>query len=100
MPDIYIERDHQLGRDGARRVATRWQRQIEQKFDLRCHYEEGDDCDCLSFNGASASGTLTLGDDYVAIEATLGFFFSAFKDRVEQAMGEKLDELLAEEPPA
>ena len=100
MPDIYIERGHQLGRDRARRVVGEWQRQVEEKFNLNCRYEEGDDCDCLHFSGASANGILTLGDDYVAIEATLVVLFSAFKDRVEQAMGEKLDELLAEEPPA
>ncbi|MBA4261261.1 MAG: polyhydroxyalkanoic acid synthase, partial [Comamonadaceae bacterium] len=50
MADIHIQRQHQLGLPGARKVAWRWAEQAEADFGMTCTYEEGDDGDEVQFS--------------------------------------------------
>jgi putative polyhydroxyalkanoate system protein len=100
MADIHIERDHQLGMGGARKLAWRWAEQAENDFDMSCTYEEGDDCDEVQFSRSGVTGTLKVSADRFELDARLGFLLGAFKDRIESEIVKNLDELLAAKKPA
>jgi putative polyhydroxyalkanoate system protein len=100
MADIHIERDHQLGMGGARKLAWRWAEQAENDFDMSCTYEEGEDCDEVQFTRSGVSGTLKVSADKFELDARLGFLLGAFKDRIEGEIVKNLDELLAAKKPA
>ncbi|OSZ73067.1 polyhydroxyalkanoic acid system family protein [Hydrogenophaga sp. IBVHS1] len=100
MADIHIERDHQLGMSGARKLAWRWAEQAENEFDMSCTYEEGDDCDEVQFTRSGVSGTLKVSAERFELDARLGFLLGAFKDRIESEIVKNLDDLLAKKKPA
>ena len=100
MADIHIERDHQLGMGGARKLAWRWAEQAENDFDMSCTYEEGEDCDEVQFTRSGVSGTLKVSAEKFELDARLGFLLGAFKDRIESEIVKNLDELLAAKKPA
>ena len=100
MADIHIERDHQLGMGGARKLAWRWAEQAENDFDMSCTYEEGAECDEVQFSRSGVSGTLKVSADRFELDARLGFLLGAFKDRIEGEIVKNLDELLAAKKPA
>ena len=100
MADIHIERDHQLGMGGARKLAWKWAEQAENDFDMSCTYEEGSDCDEVQFTRSGVSGTLKVSADKFELDARLGFLLGAFKDRIEGEIVKNLDELLAAKKPA
>jgi putative polyhydroxyalkanoate system protein len=100
MADIHIERDHQLGMGGARKLAWRWAEQAENDFDMSCTYEKGDDCDEVQFSRSGVTGTLKVSADKFELDARLGFLLGAFKDRIESEIVKNLDELLAAKKPA
>lgn len=100
MADIHIERDHQLGMGGARKLAWRWAEQAENDFDMSCTYEEGDDCDEVQFTRSGVTGTLKVSADKFELDARLGFLLGAFKERIESEIVKNLDELLAAKKPA
>ncbi|MGE0098175.1 MAG: polyhydroxyalkanoic acid system family protein [Hydrogenophaga sp.] len=100
MADIHIERDHQLGLSGARKLAWRWAEQAESEFDMSCTYEEGDECDEVQFTRSGVSGTLKVSAERFELDARLGFLLGAFKDRIESEIVKNLDDLLAKKKPA
>ena len=95
MADIHIERDHQLGMGGARKLAWRWAEQAENDFDMSCTYEEGDALDEVQFSRSGVNGTLRVSADHFELDAKLGFLLGAFKDRIEGEIVKNLDQLLA-----
>ena len=100
MADIHIERDHQLGLGGARKLAWKWAEQAENEFDMSCTYEEGDDCDEVQFTRSGVSGTLKVSAERFELDARLGFLLGAFKERIESEIVKNLDDLLAKKKPA
>lgn len=100
MADIHIQRSHQLGLKGARKVAWKWAEQAEAEFDMSCTYEEGGDCDEVQFSRTGVKGSLKVTDDHFELDAQLGFLLGAFKDRIEGEIVKNLDELLAAKKPA
>lgn len=98
MPDIKLHRKHHLGLPGARKVALQWAEKAEEKFDMECTYEEGDEQDTLYFTRAGIKGTLDVFPDALDFHAELGFLVSAFKNRIETELSEQLDKLLAPTP--
>lgn len=100
MADIHIERDHQLGLSGARKLAWQWAEQAENEFDMSCTYEEGDECDEVQFTRSGVSGTLKVSAERFELDARLGFLLGAFKERIESEIVKNLDDLLAKKKPA
>ncbi len=100
MANIHIERKHQLGLSGARKIAWQWAEQAEADFDMACTYEEGDDCDEVQFSRSGVTGTLKVSADHFELDAQLGFLLGAFKDRIESEIVKNLDGLLATQKPA
>jgi putative polyhydroxyalkanoate system protein len=100
MAQIHIQRPHQLGLAGARKVAWQWAEQAEADFDMACTYEEGEDGDEVQFSRSGVSGTLKVSGDHFELDAQLGFLLGAFKDRIEGEIVKNLDALLASKKPA
>lgn len=87
-----------MGLPAARKIALQWAEKAEQKFDMDCTYEEGDEQDTLYFTRAGIKGTLCVLPDALDFHAELGFLVSAFKNRIEAELSENLDNLLAPKP--
>lgn len=98
MPDIKLHRKHQLGLPAARKIALQWAEKAEEKFDMDCTYEEGEEQDTLYFTRAGIKGTLEVLPNALDFHAELGFLVSAFKNRIEAELTEQLDKLLAPAP--
>lgn len=99
MPDIHIQREHNLGLPEARKLAFRWAELAEEKFDMACSYEEGKTSDLVSFRRSGVHGELKVTGDLFELDARLGFLLGVFKDRIETEIVKNLDELLAQEQP-
>ena len=96
MADIHIHRQHGLSLLQARKMAFQWAEQVEEEFDMECVYAEGDTTDEVSFKRSGVSGTLTVTPDSFELQARLGFFLGAFKDKIESEIVRNLDVLIAE----
>lgn len=99
MADIHITRKHTLGLEHARQLALRWAEVAEKKLDMACTYEEGKASDVVSFERPGAHGELKVTKDHFQLDAKLGLLLGVFKGRIESAIVENLDELLAHEEP-
>lgn len=95
MPDIHLERSHDLGLPEARKLAFRWAELAEEKFDMECTYAEGKTEDEVRFTRSGVEGTLKVTRSSFALDARLGFLLGAFKDRIESEIVKNLDALLA-----
>jgi putative polyhydroxyalkanoate system protein len=95
MANLHIQRQHAMGLDEARKIALSWAAQIKEKFEMECHYQEGDGSDMLAFSRSGVTGTLQVTDQAFELHAKLGFLLGAFKDRIEAEVVKNLDELLA-----
>jgi putative polyhydroxyalkanoate system protein len=95
MSDIRIDKDHAMSFDEAREVAARWAEQAQEKFDMHCSYERGEDADQLSFTRSGVSGTLTVTGERFELQAKLGFLLSAFRERIEAEIRKNLDAMVA-----
>ncbi|MBN9368137.1 MAG: polyhydroxyalkanoic acid system family protein [Comamonadaceae bacterium] len=99
MSHIQIRRPHQLGLEAARKIAFAWAEKAEQKLDMECTYEEGDDQDTVHFTRAGVNGTLQVYPDLFELDARLGFLVSAFRHRIETELHTQFDALLAPAKP-
>ena len=95
MADIHIKRDHGMSLAQARKTAFRWAEQAQEKFDMQCTYEEGVTADEVSFKRSGVTGTLTVTVVTFTLQAKLGFFLGAFKDKIEGEIVKNLDALIA-----
>ena len=50
MSVIKVHRQHQLGREGARRAAYAWMRHAEKKYQASCRYVAGREHDVVYFS--------------------------------------------------
>ncbi|MDB5892151.1 MAG: hypothetical protein JWP47_2982 [Polaromonas sp.] len=98
MADIHIERQHGMSLAQARKAAFQWAEQAEQKFDMECTYEEGADCDAVSFKRSGVTGTLTVDAKTFELQAKLGFLLGAFREKIEGEIVKNLDALIAGHP--
>lgn len=103
MPDIQIERQHNLGMARAREVVRLWVSQAERDYGLSCTYEASGDegaCDRVYFTGAGATGTIEVTPERFGMNVQLGFLLGSFSEMIEAKVSRNLDELLAQERPA
>ena len=84
MSDIRIHRQHQLGLPAARKIALQWAEKAEEKFDMDCTYEEGEEQDTLYFTRSGIKGTLEVLPDAL--------------ERIETELIEQLDKMMAAAP--
>ena len=99
MADIHIVREHSLGLEQARKLAFRWAEVAEKKLEMDCTYEEGKTHDVVSFKRPGASGELKVTKDRFQLNARLGMLLGVFKGKIESAIVDNLDQLLAHKDP-
>jgi putative polyhydroxyalkanoate system protein len=99
VADIHIVREHSLGLEQARKLAFRWAEVAEKKLEMDCTYEEGRTHDVVSFKRPGASGELKVSKDRFVLDARLGMLLGVFKGKIEGAIVENLDQLLAHQDP-
>lgn len=99
MADIHIVREHSLGLEQARKLAFRWAEVAEKKLEMDCTYEEGKTHDVVSFKRPGASGELRVTKDRFQLNARLGMLLGVFKGKIESAIVDNLDQLLAHKDP-
>lgn len=99
MPDIHIEREHELGLAAARKLAFRWAETAEEKLDMECVYEEGKTSDLVTFSRAGVHGELKVTKDSFVLDARLGMLLGVFKHRIETEIVSNLDKLLEHKDP-
>ncbi|SEA73273.1 polyhydroxyalkanoic acid system family protein [Variovorax sp. YR216] len=100
MPDIQIERHHQLGLTGARAVARKHMQKVEQDFGMACTYDEGETRDTARFGRAGVDGSVEVSADTFRLEATLGMLFANFGDEIQRRLAASLDKLLGTATPS
>jgi putative polyhydroxyalkanoate system protein len=93
VPQIQIERAHQLGLPTARQHAHHWADKAQAKYGVDCRYEEGADGDTLHFSGNGMEGQLRVTATALALQAELGFLAAMFKDQIEAKLRAQFDEI-------
>jgi putative polyhydroxyalkanoate system protein len=99
VADIHIVREHALGLPKARKLALRWAEVAEKKLDMACTYEEGKTSDVVSFKRPGAHGELKVDKERFELNARLGLVLGVFRHKIESAIVENLDQLLAHDDP-
>ena len=99
MPDIHIERKHALGLPAARKLAFRWAEEAEERLGMECVYEEGKTSDLVTFTRPGCNGELKVTRNHFVLDARLGMLLGVFKEKIEGAIVENLDRLLAAKDP-
>jgi len=95
VANLHMVREHTLGLAAARKVASGWAQQVEDRLGMTCTSETGRQGDTISFTRAGVKGTLQVTKERFELDATLGLLVGAFKDRIETEIAKYLDELLA-----
>lgn len=91
MAQLEIQRRHELGLEGARRLAREWLVQAQEEFGLRCTLEPGDGHECIHFERPGIRGTLVLSAEAFELQAKLGFLLSAYRQRIESELHQRLE---------
>lgn len=94
MSEISIHREHALGLAQARKVATQWAKEVEQKFDMACSVLAGETSDTVEFTRSGVNGRLIVAADHFDLQAKLGFLLGAFSKTIEGEIQKELDTLL------
>ncbi len=90
MSRIRIERDHDLGRAGARQVAEQVAADLARRFPIRHHWEG----DVMHVNHSGARGTITVAARSLALDVRVGLLLLPVRRRLEQEIERQLDEIL------
>jgi len=98
MAKLHMVREHGLGLAAARKAAQGWARQVEDKLDMRCTFETGQEGDRVRFERTGVTGTLRVTQERFELDATLGVLLGAFKGRIEAEITRQLDQMLAAGP--
>lgn len=102
MPEIHIERSHELGMQKARKVAAQWAERVEQAHGVRCTHTQGRGEDVIVISRAGVHGTARVTGKRFELDMKLGFLFGLFSQRISEGVARELDGLLgaAKAPPA
>jgi putative polyhydroxyalkanoate system protein len=87
MSRIQLRRSHDLSAKAARRRVDRMAAALGNRFDAECAWQG----DVLSIEHPNVSGTVTLGEKEIVLDAKLGFFLAMFRDRVDAEIVDILD---------
>ncbi|HEX4235829.1 MAG TPA: polyhydroxyalkanoic acid system family protein [Caldimonas sp.] len=96
MAEIHIHRAHRLGLAKARKTAWRWAERAEEKFGMECTLHEGETSDVVEFVRPGVEGRLIVAADSFDLTAQLGLVLGVFRGRIEEAIEENLDAVLAD----
>lgn len=94
MTTLHIHRQHNLGLERARAVASRWTSEARDNLSLICHVTSEAAQDTIAFSRSGVSGTLVVTGDTFELRAQLGFLMAAFAPAIEAEVTQNLDRLL------
>ena len=98
MSVIKVHRQHQLGREGARRAAYAWMRHAEKKYQASCRYVAGREHDVVYFSRPQADGQVRVGALAFDFQMELGWALAPFTGLIEDAVQRNFDALLRTKP--
>ena len=87
MSQLSIRRAHALTHDEAHRRVSRVADQLSARFGAACRW----DGEALLIEHPNVRGTVTVGADEIAVDATLGFALALFRGRAEAEIARILD---------
>lgn len=94
MSDIHIRREHTLGLDKARELATYWIEGASKKMGLTCKHEPGAQQDVIKFERSGVEGQMVVTADAFELTAKLGLMMKALKPMIEGEIDKNLQKLL------
>lgn len=86
MSTIHMVRNHNMGKEGARKAVQDIAAQIKSNLDVSYRW----DGDMLKFSRPGADGTIEVTDETVTIDIDLGIMYGAFKGPIEQQISSYL----------
>ena len=95
MADIKIHRDHALGLAKARKIASAWAEEVEEKLQMECTVIQGQTSDTVEFTRSGVSGRLIVAANHFDLEAKLGFLLGVFSGKIETEITKNLDDMLS-----
>lgn len=90
MSKIVVEREHRLGRAGAREKAQQLAERLAQQYDVSYRWEG----DTLEFRRTGAQGAIAVDDTHVRVSLKLGLLLSALSGTIKREIEETLDKQL------
>ena len=99
MPDIHIDRRHDLSAEETQALLQTWMTEGEEKLGLSCRLsdatERPQEADAVvHLERAGVTGSLTALPGRFVLDAELGFLFRAFAPAITRQIEQNLDELL------
>lgn len=91
MSTIVVERQHQLGRAGAREKAQQLAERLAQQYDVSYRWAG----DTLEFRRTGAQGSIVVDDTHVRVSLKLGLLLSALGGTIKTEIENALDKYLA-----
>lgn len=91
MSKIVVERQHRLGRAGARDKAQQLAERLAQQYDVSYQWVG----DTLEVQRTGAKGSIEVDEDTVRISLKLGLLLSGLSGTIKRELEEALDKRLA-----
>ena len=91
MSKIIVERQHRLGREGARNKAQQLAERLAQQYDVSYHWVG----DTLEFHRTGAQGSIDVDETHVRVSLKLGLLLSALSGTIKREIEENLDQQLS-----
>ena len=91
MSKIVVERQHSLGRAGARDKAQQLAERLAQQYDVSYRWSG----DTLEFSRTGAQGTIEVDDSNVRVNLKLGLLLSALGGTIKREIEDALDKQLS-----
>lgn len=90
MSKILVERQHSLGREGARDQAQRLAERLAEQYDVSYHWKG----DTLEFRRTGATGSIAVDETKVRVSLKLGLLLSPLSGTIKREIEEALDKRL------
>ncbi|AZF13119.1 hypothetical protein C4J93_4969 [Pseudomonas sp. R2-37-08W] len=91
MARITVEREHSLGKEGARAKADLLAQKLKDKYGLESSWSG----DTLNLKRSGVKGTVLVADDSLRIEVELGLLMSAMSGTLKSEIEKAVDKALA-----
>lgn len=91
MARITVEREHSLGKEGARAKAETLAQKLKDKYGVESSWSG----DTLKLKRSGVKGTVLVDDDLLRIDVELGLLMSAMSGTLKSEIEKALDKALA-----
>jgi putative polyhydroxyalkanoate system protein len=92
MATISIARKHALSHKKAKGVAEKIAKDLKKRYDLDYEWNG----DRIEFERSGVNGHLSVGNEGIALEVSLGWLLTPFKPAIEREITAQLDKLLGQ----